>query len=177
MSVGPRAERTLEVTRRISGVLAQEGIPHALVGSVAMAIHGYVRATRDLDLGVLVPPVPRMTTLAEALRREGFEVEWSPPAPDDELGGVLSVVGDDFDGAISSADIKCPLIGNGTTIRNHATSFDCVGGGDVGSQRKRSLGNTGTVSGRGGGGGGNSKTDRALVDCSGEANDDVEDSL
>lgn len=97
MNVGPRAQRTLEVARRVSHVLAQEGVPHALVGSVALAIHGYVRATRDLDLGVLVPPVPRMTALAEALRRDGLQPEWSAPAPDDELGGVLTVAGEGFD--------------------------------------------------------------------------------
>lgn len=97
MSVGARALRTLEVARRVSDVLAQEGIPHGLVGSVALAVHGFVRATRDLDVGVLVPPAPRMTALAEALRREGLTAEWSPPAPDDELGGVLTVVGAEFD--------------------------------------------------------------------------------
>ncbi len=97
MIAGSRAERTLELAAKVSEVLAREGVKHALVGSVALAIHGFVRATRDLDLGVLVPPVPRMTDLATALRREGLSAEWSAPAPDDELGGVLTVVEEESD--------------------------------------------------------------------------------
>lgn len=97
MTVGPRAERTLEVARRVSAILTREGVAHAVVGSVAMALHGYVRATRDLDLGVLVPPSPRLGAIAAALLREGLRSETSLPAPDDDLGGVLTVVGDDFD--------------------------------------------------------------------------------
>lgn len=97
MTVGPRAERSLEVARQVSGVLARLGMGHALVGSVALAVHGYVRATRDLDLAVLVAPSPQLTALAAALREAGLTVELSAPAPDDELGGVLTVVGDDFD--------------------------------------------------------------------------------
>jgi hypothetical protein len=46
-------------------------VDHALIGSVALAVHGFVRATRDLDFAVLVSPSPRLASLADALRREG----------------------------------------------------------------------------------------------------------
>jgi hypothetical protein len=92
-----RSDRTLEVASRVSAVLGRERVGHALIGSVALAVHGFVRATRDLDFAVLVSPAPRLATLAEALRREGYTVEASEPAPDDELGGVLTVVGAEFD--------------------------------------------------------------------------------
>lgn len=95
--MGPRAERTLEVAQRVSDLLVREGVGHAVIGAVAMALHGHVRATRDLDLAVLVPPSPRLTSIAEALRREGLAAESSFPAPDDDLGGVLTVVGAEFD--------------------------------------------------------------------------------
>ncbi len=92
-----RSAQTLEVAGRISAFLAREKVDHALIGSVALAVHGFVRATRDLDFAVLVSPSPRLASLADALRREGYTVELSAPAPDDELGGVLTVVGDAFD--------------------------------------------------------------------------------
>jgi hypothetical protein len=92
-----RAHRTLEAAARVSRTLAEAGVPHALVGSMALAVHGYVRATRDVDLAVLVPPSPRLAELAGLLRARGFSVEVSPPAPDDDLGGVLTASGEDFD--------------------------------------------------------------------------------
>jgi hypothetical protein len=92
-----RSDRTLEVAGRISAVLRREQIGHALIGSVALAVHGFVRATRDLDFAILVSPASRLASLADALRREGYVVEVSRPAPDDELGGVLTVTGADFD--------------------------------------------------------------------------------
>jgi hypothetical protein len=97
MTSPSRAARTMEVARVVSDVLTRMGAAHAVIGSVALAVHGYVRATRDLDFAVLVPPVPRLSELADAVRGEGLAVELSAPAPDDELGGVLTVVGDDFD--------------------------------------------------------------------------------
>jgi hypothetical protein len=97
MSEESRAARSLAVAARISAVLHREKIEHALIGSVALAVHGFVRATRDLDFAVLVTPTPRLAALEDALRREGYRVELSAPAPDDDLGGVLTVVGDDFD--------------------------------------------------------------------------------
>jgi hypothetical protein len=92
-----RSDRTLEAAGRISAVLRREQVDHALVGSVALAVHGFVRATRDLDFAVLVPPSPRLASLADALRQEGYTVEVSYPSPDDELGGVVTVLGADLD--------------------------------------------------------------------------------
>jgi hypothetical protein len=92
-----RADRTIDVAGRISAVLRRERIDHALIGSVALAVHGFVRATRDLDFAILVSPAPRLASLADALQREGHAVEVSQPAPDDELGGVLTVTGAEFD--------------------------------------------------------------------------------
>ncbi len=64
MNVGPRAQRTLDVAAQVARALAREGIETALVGSVALAVHGFVRATRDVDLAVLVPPVPGLDAIA-----------------------------------------------------------------------------------------------------------------
>lgn len=97
MREGSRGERSLAVARRVGAVLTREGTEHAVIGAAALAAHGFVRATRDLDLAILVPPVPRLAALAEALRLEGFQVAVSTPGGDDELGGVVTVSGDGFD--------------------------------------------------------------------------------
>ena len=53
----------------LRGLLAEAGVPHALVGGVAVLHHGYVRATRDLDLLLSRSDLPRLEPL---LDRHGF---------------------------------------------------------------------------------------------------------
>jgi hypothetical protein len=93
----PRAHKALEVARRVFELLARAKLDSAVIGSVAAAVHGYVRATRDLDLAVAVVTFGPLRDVAKALRAEGFRVHASEPAPDDSLGGVVTVEGDDFD--------------------------------------------------------------------------------
>lgn len=93
----PRARKSLEVARRVFDRLARAKVDSAVIGSVALAVHGYVRATRDLDLGVAVLTLGALRGVAEALREEGFRVHVGEPAPDDTLGGVVTVEGHDFD--------------------------------------------------------------------------------
>jgi hypothetical protein len=85
------ADRTLALVERVAAALAREGVDCAIIGSVALAAHGFVRATRDVDLAVLVAPSPTLSRLASALRAEGLTVEHVAPAPDDDLGGVVTV--------------------------------------------------------------------------------------
>ena len=56
---------------RLSRALTDAGIPHAITGAVAMAAHGYVRATRDLDILVGATPL-QLPRVFEIVRREGF---------------------------------------------------------------------------------------------------------
>ena len=93
----PRAARSLDVARRVHGLLAASAVDSAIIGSIALALHGYVRATRDLDLGVALVTFGPLRTAGEKLRAEGFDVHVSEPAPDDDLGGVVTVSGRDFD--------------------------------------------------------------------------------
>lgn len=60
-----------EVARRFVRVLEDLKVSYAVGGAVAMAFAGYVRATRDLDVLVLVPAV-RMQEFADALAAQGF---------------------------------------------------------------------------------------------------------
>lgn len=60
-------------------------------------MHGYVRATRDLDLGVAVIAFDSLRRATDELRSHGYEVEVSRPSPDDPLGGIVTVSGAGFD--------------------------------------------------------------------------------
>lgn len=59
---------------RISIDLAKAGIPHAISGAVAMAAHGYVRATKDVDILVVTSSL-RLPDVFAAIRQHGFEGE------------------------------------------------------------------------------------------------------
>jgi hypothetical protein len=51
----------------IFAALDRHGVDYVLVGSLALAAHGYVRATRDIDI-VPSPDLPNLERLAAALR-------------------------------------------------------------------------------------------------------------
>lgn len=92
-----RQERTLEVAERVAQILRQQGIPSAVIGAMALAVHLYPRHTEDFDLAININPFPTLRRLEEVLRAEGFEAELTAPDADDPLGGVLRVTGEDFE--------------------------------------------------------------------------------
>lgn len=59
---------------RLSSDLGVAGIAHAISGSIAMAAHGYVRGTLDIDVLVVTPAITFPKTF-EVLRRHGFAGE------------------------------------------------------------------------------------------------------
>ena len=58
----------------ISRSLAEAGIPHAVSGAIAMAAHGYIRATADLDLLVVAPAI-RLPEVFGIVRSHGLPGE------------------------------------------------------------------------------------------------------
>jgi hypothetical protein len=65
----------------------------ALVGAIAMAVHGYVRATDDFDFAIATSnPDPFFDSLEDWLS-EGFRMTRSASAADDPLGGVATIFG------------------------------------------------------------------------------------
>ncbi|MFV8752235.1 hypothetical protein ACNOYE_16935 [Nannocystaceae bacterium ST9] len=77
--------------------IAADGARSAVIGAVALAIHGHVRATRDLDLATEIDPAMQLRALSAKARAQGWTVDLQMPDQDDPLGGVLTVTGDDFD--------------------------------------------------------------------------------
>jgi hypothetical protein len=60
----------LQVAREVSGVVRCEGLDAAVIGGVAVVLHGHVRTTLDVDLYT-----SDAVALAASLRRHGFEFD------------------------------------------------------------------------------------------------------
>jgi hypothetical protein len=82
--------QTIAAAEKVAELLEASGVPSVVIGALALATHGYVRATFDLDLAIAVDP-SELPRLAAALRASGLEVALEPPDPQDPLGGVLNV--------------------------------------------------------------------------------------
>lgn len=85
------ADRTLEAAEEVARALAGEGAPVAIIGAMALAAHGYVRRTRDFDLGTATDPFGALRRVRQALAKRGFQATLREPDADDPLGGVLVV--------------------------------------------------------------------------------------
>jgi hypothetical protein len=90
-------DRTFAVAATVAGWIAEAGGRSAVIGAVALAVHGYVRATRDLDLATEVEPFTQLRELGERAKREGWAVDVAMPDQEDPLGGVVTIRGSDFD--------------------------------------------------------------------------------
>ena len=82
----------IQAAEEVCGVLASHGVEAVVIGAIALAAHGYVRFTEDLDLGINVD-LGTLRRLAQALRTSGFEVDLREPDGADPLGGVVDVRG------------------------------------------------------------------------------------
>ena len=79
----------LELAERVAENARGLGIETALIGASALAVHGYVRGTLDIDLASIVDPYVDLGRLEEALRAVGFRVKRN--LPEDPLGGLVRV--------------------------------------------------------------------------------------
>lgn len=80
----------------VSDRLADAGVPHALIGGMAVATHGYMRATRDVDFLISRDDLAKLTgrplTIGITERVADVDVDFVTPAEGDEfLESVLSV--------------------------------------------------------------------------------------
>jgi hypothetical protein len=81
--------RSLELAERVARVAAELGIETALIGAAAMAVHKYVRATRDIDFGTNVA-LAELRKLQQRLDDMGLHTELRMPDSEDVLGGVVA---------------------------------------------------------------------------------------
>ncbi len=86
----------MQVAADVAGVLAKHGVACAVIGAIAVAVHGYVRDTEDFDLATATDPF-RVLPAVERELAARYAVELVTPDAEDPLGGCLNVTGDDFD--------------------------------------------------------------------------------
>ena len=87
----PRARNALDDLQLTHNILKRLDIPHALIGGWAAAAWGAVRATKDLDLLVLVGSEGRQP-LRKAFERLGYRGEWRNGDIDDSVPEILRMV-------------------------------------------------------------------------------------
>ena len=85
-------DEVIRAAEEVAGILESRGVGAVVIGAVALAAHGYVRFTEDLDLGVNTD-LGTLGRVADSLRTAGFEVEFREPDGEDPLGGVVDVRG------------------------------------------------------------------------------------
>ncbi|TSA08251.1 MAG: hypothetical protein D4R77_03020 [Planctomycetaceae bacterium] len=85
-------DEVIRAAEEVAEILESRGVGAVVIGAVALAAHGYVRFTEDLDLGVNTD-LGTLSRIAEALRTAGFEVQVREPNGEDPLGGIVDVRG------------------------------------------------------------------------------------
>jgi hypothetical protein len=84
-TIGSQMLDLFEELRSVIARLDAEGVPYALCGGLAMAVHGYPRATVDIDIVVLANDFTRVEA---AVRPLGFTL---PAAPMTFAGGAVEI--------------------------------------------------------------------------------------
>ena len=97
-------------------LLERAGISYAVVGAMAAAVHGVVRASMDADAVILLP-AHRAAELERECRAAGFISEVRHGDPDDPIGAVLSL-SDEFGNRV---DLLLGLRGLGVDAYSRAT--------------------------------------------------------
>jgi hypothetical protein len=80
----------LKLAEQLAALADSLGIRTSLIGAAALAVHGYERGTRDLDLASNVE-LDLLSKLERAAQSAGLHTKLRFPDGDDPLGGVLDV--------------------------------------------------------------------------------------
>lgn len=81
-------KQSISEAGRIGSILADEGISVIIIGAIALAAHGYIRATKDVDLGVNIR-IKDLARIHQRLITLGYHAELHTPDLDAPLGGVI----------------------------------------------------------------------------------------
>ena len=93
-----------EVLRKVVTVLDRLEIRHALIGGLAVAAHGSIRATKDVDL-IIDLSLQAAPSLEQSLRDNGFQATFYRGAVDDPIAGVLRLTV-----PVAGAEVSCDLL-------------------------------------------------------------------
>jgi hypothetical protein len=93
-----------EALQKVVAALDRLGVPHALIGGLAVSARGALRATQDVDL-IVALPVQAAPSLERSLRDNGFHATLYRGAADDPLAGVLRLTI-----PVAGTEIKCDVL-------------------------------------------------------------------
>jgi len=110
-----------ELAAALSAELTGAGIRHAVSGALAMAVHGVVRATKDLDVLVVTPQV-RIPEVFSLVRRHGFEGDDATLIRELRENGYAQLAS----GPVS-VEILAPVLPYHRTLPDRAVTFEVSG--------------------------------------------------
>jgi hypothetical protein len=93
-----------EALRKVVAARDRLEIPHALIGGLAVAARGAVRATQDVDL-IVALPVQEASSLEQSLRENGSQAKFYRGAADDPIPGVIRLMI-----PVAGAEVKCDVL-------------------------------------------------------------------
>ena len=99
-------------------------IPSLVIGAIAAAYYGAVRASRDADLLIAVPSDAVRQKLESALVAAGWKCEFRPPDRDDPVRGMI-IVEDAFENRV---DLILGLYGMSHTASERGITAPFAGG-------------------------------------------------
>jgi hypothetical protein len=99
----------IQLAERVATIATELGIPTALVGGMALAVHNHVRGAADVVLATAVDPFRELSRLRDRLEVEGFETELRLPDANSTLGGGLRVRASQGDRPIEIVNFENPL--------------------------------------------------------------------
>ena len=114
-----------QALRKIISVLESLEVPYALIGGLALAFYQVVRATKDLDLLILLSPA-EMAKLAGQLAANDLPASARKGAPGDPVVGVV-VVQVPVGGAQLSCDLLLPSARWQSEAVRNARTFEIDG--------------------------------------------------
>ena len=117
----------------VHDVLERRTIAHALIGAAALAVHGVVRSTVDIDL-LAVDPACLEPTLWDDLRRSGVGVDIRHGDGDDPLAGVVRLTAErsrDVDLLVGRDRWQLAAIGRARSIQVFGAELPVVSAADL----------------------------------------------
>jgi hypothetical protein len=126
----------------MSAVLAENGVEYAVIGAMAAAVYGAIRATTDAD-ALLSVSIARLGQLDKIFKKAGFTTELRRGDADDPIPALLSV-SDRHDNRVDllaglrgldrlalSRSITVPFLGSSLRVigREDFIAMKCFGGG------------------------------------------------
>lgn len=93
-----------EALKRVVAALDRLKIRHALIGGLAVAAHGSIRATKDIDL-IIDLSLQEALALEQSLKDNGFQATFYRGDVDDPIAGVLRLTV-----SVDGAEVSCDLL-------------------------------------------------------------------